>query len=62
MISKVAGSNWRTAALMNYMLVSMQYPCIAINPSLRRHAIKEISAFIALKPHELLTLRQCVKE
>jgi hypothetical protein len=49
-IDKRAPYDWRAAALANYHLVAAQYPCIAINPQLRRPAIADIKAFLDMNP------------
>ncbi|OOQ81583.1 hypothetical protein PEBR_42353 [Penicillium brasilianum] len=43
-------SHWRTAAIANYILVSMQYTKLAVNPAFRRPAIQDMAAFLAMNP------------
>jgi hypothetical protein len=38
-LERVRESHWRAIALANYVLVGLQYPCIAINDELRRPEI-----------------------
>ncbi|OQD77741.1 hypothetical protein PENDEC_c002G03494 [Penicillium decumbens] len=49
-------SQWRAAALINYILITWQYADIAITPSLRRPAITDMSAFLRMNPYNTLLL------
>lgn len=63
-IKRIRESRWRAIALANYLLVGLQYPCIAINDSLRRPAIPDISAFLAMNPmnFDAASVRQTSKD
>lgn len=43
-------SQWRSVALTNYILVSLQFEHLAVNASLRKPAIADISAFLEMNP------------
>jgi hypothetical protein len=43
-----AEENWRGAALVNWCLVQLQYPCLAVNPRLRSAAIADVDDFLAV--------------
>ncbi|CEJ60451.1 hypothetical protein PMG11_09024 [Penicillium brasilianum] len=59
-LERMPESQWRAIALTNYILVGLQYPRIAVNNELRRPAISDISAFLAMNPRnfDIASVRQ----